>query len=993
MLITASKAINGITCHLLLLSMLIGCGGNSERQESSSTYAFNSINETRPVSGYGAAPAPELISKYVQTAQFRQGSSALETRHHGLVAEAIRPATHRVTAMATKAMTITTPTTSVVAAVTTPELLIYVALNGNDNWSGLLPTTNATGSDGPLRTLAAAQMLARANLMAMAAGTSTRMKVRVIISAGTYVLTAPLNFTPDDSGTVGFPLVFEAQTPGSVVISGGVDLGSVTPITAGTPIVYNSPPGLPATSASEGGQFYVNARRAVLARQPNAGSYWFVQRPVALSTEIGTERGKEAFAPDATASTWIAGLDASSRTRAVVNVMQSWTASQHRFSASAPPTGAVRVAPRAYWSFLQFGTDQRYFIENVPAAFDAAGEWLRDAAGVKYLPLATEIGKPLQGTMPVLDKLLVVQGNSSTATWVRNLEFRGLTFSYTRYGVPAGGYTDTQAAVQIGAAIEVDGARQIIIDNCQVTHTGGYGIWLRNSVRNSTISNNVLTDMGAGGLKIGLTAQVPTDPDATGANIATSNRIQQTGLIFPGAVGIWIGQSYGNVISNNTIADTSYTGISIGWKWGYGGATSGNNSITNNLLVNIGSGWLSDLGAIYTLGESPGTVIRGNVIREVHAYPGYGAGAWGIYNDEGTSGVVIQNNAVINTDNGAYHLHYGRGNSLISNLFAFGGTAEFRVSKTDPLNTLLLAQSNLLLPKTTKPFLLYATAPDVLYSSNLVSGTAAAGVVDMTPCGTGCTSSNAKLTITSDPRALAVTGTSPTLVSQYKALGHAAGALTGQASTPVPAPVTAPAIPATLAPPLQSTIDIAKTNVGMQPLGLSYIAATPDTAITIVTNASAPSGVCLQFNDSAMQRYAWEPYAYAVLNHGSRTTTAQFSILADSTTDFIHEWRDSAIPYLTGPSLRITGTGIYVAGKQIFSLHSNTWLTIKISAKLGSAPAVWNLQITDSTGRTTLLNSLPSISTGWKSLNWAGFISNATQTSLPCVGSIDFTNQ
>jgi phenylacetate-CoA oxygenase PaaJ subunit len=137
--------------------------------------------------------------------------------------------------------------------------------------------------------------------------------------------------------------------------------------------------------------------------------------------------------------------------------------------------------------------------------------------------------------------------------------------------------------------------------------------------------------------------------------------------------------------------------------------------VVNNLLINIGQGVLSDLGGIYTLGESPGTVISGNVMHEVRPYQGYGAGAWGMYNDEATTGVLWENNVVVGTDSGGYLLHYGRNNTVRSNLLAYGDRSEVRVTKTDPL-TKLAFNNNLLIPKNTAPFVGFATAPDVVYA-------------------------------------------------------------------------------------------------------------------------------------------------------------------------------------------------------------------------------------------------------------------------------------
>src|SRR5262249_54928008 len=131
--------------------------------------------------------------------------------------------------------------------------------------------------------------------------------------------------------------------------------------------------------------------------------------------------------------------------------------------------------------------------------------------------------------------------------------------------------------------------------------------------------------------------------------------------VMPGAAAIWVGQTWGNTVTRNLVANTTYTGISVGWQWGYGPATSGDNQVTDNLLFNIGQGVLSDLGGIYTVGISPGTVVSGNVVREVRGYTAYGSGAWGLYNDYGSSQITLDANVVVGTDSGGYLLRQGRG--------------------------------------------------------------------------------------------------------------------------------------------------------------------------------------------------------------------------------------------------------------------------------------------------------------------------------------------
>ncbi|MCX6622574.1 MAG: right-handed parallel beta-helix repeat-containing protein [Acidobacteria bacterium] len=494
--------------------------------------------------------------------------------------------------------------------------------------------------------------------------------VTVVLRAGTYRLDRPFVLKPEDSGTPEHPIVYTARPGERVVISGGRVISGWR---KGEGSLWTMQLDDVRNGSLYFRQLFIQGNRAQRARTPNLG-YYRIEGP---SSKAELFRLK--YSGGNIQKQW-AGSEAE------VVVLLEWTEIRRpivkveeaqRIAVLAGNMGGTAIA-------VPWEVDARYFIENAPDGLDSAGEWRLDRkTGIlSYWPAGGGDLAQQETVVPALRQLVRLEGQPEQARFVRNVTFRGLEFRHTDWTMGPEGYGDNpQAAAMVPAAFDAVGARDCAVEACTFANLGGYALWFGRGAKGNRLVGNHVFDTGAGGIKIGDAELHHADQERSSGNTVTDNHLHNLGVVYPEAVGIWIGQSSRNTVSHNRIHDLFYTAITVGWTWGYGPADCDGNRIEFNHLHHIGQYILNDLGGVYTLGRQTGAVIRNNLIHDVTSF---GVRARGIYLDEGSEGILVENNVVYACKNAGFHQHYGRDNVVRNNIFAFNQESQFTLARAEP---------------------------------------------------------------------------------------------------------------------------------------------------------------------------------------------------------------------------------------------------------------------------------------------------------------------
>ena len=526
------------------------------------------------------------------------------------------------------------------------SVTFYISPEGNDGWSGHLPTPDKIGMDGPFASFQRARDAVHKSL-------ATGLLPTVLVRHGHYRFDSTLLLGAMHSGKPGRAVVWRAYPGEAVFCSGGSSVRGFEPVRDAQTVdrlrgqARNSV--LVTNLRSQGitdfgdppdrmNLFYKGERMPV-ARYPDTGWTTIVRVPlreghilnpgdkkvIKEGLPAGRHSGMFEYSGNRP-SEWAESHDI------WMHGYWTWDWRDAYQKVARIDTVEHKIYPEPPYHNYGYQKGQRFYFLNVLEELDRPGEWVLDAAaGLLYFWPPHPI-TPGDVVLSVLKEPMILLDGTS---WVR---IEGMTFENSRSSTVRimGGSDNVIARCTIR---NIDNDTSIVID-------GGE----RNGVQSCDIH-----DVGSTGIRL-IGGDRPTLTPA--GNFALNNHIYRYGGILQAFNGAIFLNGVGNIVSHNRIHDAPFSGIEY-----YGN----DHLIEYNELFDLAheSG---DVGGINTGADysEMGTVIRYNYIHDSH---GRGEGGFrGIYLDLPGSNTTIFGNILANVDIGVF-FNSGRDNRVENNIF------------------------------------------------------------------------------------------------------------------------------------------------------------------------------------------------------------------------------------------------------------------------------------------------------------------------------------
>jgi hypothetical protein len=629
----------------------------------------------------------------------------------------------------------------------------FIAPNGNDAWSGKVASPNATKSDGPFASIARAQEAVRDLLKAGPA-----KPIVIALRQGTYYLPGILRFTAADSGTAQVPVTWQNYAEETPIVSGGEPIGK-----GGLGLTWKNLSGalwqvqLPDNTQPFEYLFYNGERRLRSRVQSAAGVGYYMDGAACRSTQtkqvVDTSQcnlatflrvaadvpptGENAGCPSVTAragnpprakcldrftynpedpvTNWT-NLNAPAGDVELI-LFDSWTVDLMRIGRIDTAqhmiylTGATKGNPGVYNMFGPVA-GHRYIIENAKEAFDKArsarqtGLWFLDRSTspwtLNYLAAKNENPNRDNVVIAQLQPLSNIGASLLTASDLKNVTFRGLTFEVDNFVPAPQGYNDDfNGETTLPEAIDCESCQNVTFDGVIVRHTSSSGILIAStSARegppssNVTIENSAFYDIGDSGIRIGHHPNGQDKPESQVQNVIVRNNVVQGfSRVFADGEGIAQGGGHHITYLHNDISDGYHAGISVCQLGCPSHEANGAYVVSQyNHIWNLLQGITSDGGTLYynigdNRGAGKGNQILNNLVHDVTdssvidaGIRGAAYGGNGIYTDHESANINVANNVVYRVS--WYGIQHSDGfapgqspNTYHNNIFAYARKA------------------------------------------------------------------------------------------------------------------------------------------------------------------------------------------------------------------------------------------------------------------------------------------------------------------------------
>jgi hypothetical protein len=511
--------------------------------------------------------------------------------------------------------------------------------------------------------------------------------IDVELSGGDYHLSRTLALGPQDSGTDGYDVVYQAAPGAQPVLSGGEAVTGWQPV-PGTAATWQAP--LPA-GVDDTAQLYLSGSPLPVSQGLPADTE-FVQTPAGFETS-STALDSYADPSDIEAvftggngpwtQTWCPIASISGET---VTMAQPCWGNLH-----LPAEGVQEVAwvdgPQGGFGGL-LPTSQPSYLANAYNLL-TPGSWCIDRSThtLFYMSEPGQDVTALDFEVPALQTLVSVTG--TPASPAHDVVLKGIGFAYgtytgaddddgfaqmqadwtltgpdaaasegtCQYSIPAG--TCPYASwTRLPANVVLDAARDVELVGDTFSKLGGAGLDISNGSQDDLVEGNTFDDIAASAIQLGATDDPhPSDVGAGSDEIVYGNTIEDNYITdvanrYLGGVGIWVGYTQHTTIAHNQLDDLPYTAISMGWggwhaSWLDPDAdlnVNAHNVISDNLMFDYMT-TLGDGGAIYTNGSQADSFADALVEEGNVAYDGVNTD-FSLYTDAASQYVDVAGNVI-----------------------------------------------------------------------------------------------------------------------------------------------------------------------------------------------------------------------------------------------------------------------------------------------------------------------------------------------------------